>query len=162
GFERSLQGWRVNAAGGHALQVLRATSAARTGTHGLELSNAKADADAYAYQNLAVKSKKSYAVSAWVNARALRLPAAGGRGLLVWDARDGRLYTVPLTHGTNGWRRLSFTFPTRAHAADIQIRLYAPQGRVLWDDVRLGVRGPAAANSRAAGDGVRVSSHTTY
>ena len=158
-FERSLRSWRVNAAGGrHALHVLRTTSAARTGTHSLELSNSKADADSYAFQNLAVKQKTAYAVSAWVNARALRLPAAGGRGLLVWDAQDGRLYTVPLTRRTNGWTHLAFTFPTRAHAADIQIRLYAPKGRVLWDDVQLAARGHAGASSRAAGGGVQVSS----
>ena len=157
-FERSLRGWRVNAAGGrHALHVLRTTTA-HTGTHSLELSNSKADTDAYAFQNLSVKRKTAYAVSAWVNARALRLPAAGGRGLLVWDAQDGRLYTVPLTRSTNGWTHLAFTFPTRAHAADIQIRLYAPKGRVLWDDVQLGARGHAGASSRAAGGGVQVSS----
>ncbi len=159
GFERSLHGWGVNAAGGRrAVQARTTASAARSGTHGLELSNSKADADAYAFQNLSLKSKTSYAVSAWVNAKALRLPAAGGRGLLVWDARDGRLYTVPLTRSTNGWKRLSFTFPTRAHAAAIQVRLYAPQGRVLWDDVRIDRRGPAGPGARAAGGGVRVTS----
>ena len=89
--------------------------------------------------------------SAWVDARGLRLPAVGGRGLLVWDAQDGRLYTVPLTSTTNGWRRLSFTFPTRAKAKAIQIRLYAPEGRVLWDGVHLAARGPAAAGARAGG-----------
>ena len=156
-FERSLRGWQVNAAG-HALHVLRTASAAHTGTHSLELSNSEADADAYAFQNLSVKQKTAYAVSAWVNARALRLPAAGGRGLLVWDAQDGRLYTVLLTRRTNGWTHLAFTFPTRAHAADIQIRLYAPKGRVLWDDVQLRARGHAGASSRAAGGGVQVSS----
>lgn len=159
GFERSLHGWAVNAVGGRrAVQIRTTASAARSGTRGLELSNSKADADSYAYQSLTVKSKKSYAVSAWVNARELRRPATAGRGLLVWDAQGGRVYTVPLTRSTNGWRHLSFTFPTRAHAADIQIRLYAPQGRVLWDDVRLAVHGPATASSRAAGDGVQVSS----
>jgi hypothetical protein len=157
-FERSLRGWRVNAAGGrHALQV-RTTSAAHTGTHSLELSNSKADADSYAFQNLSVRQKTMYALSAWVNARALRLPAAGGRGLLVWDAQDGRLYTVPLTRSTNGWMHVAFTFPTRAHSADVQIRLYAPKGRVLWDDVQLDARGHAGASSRAAGGGVQVSS----
>jgi hypothetical protein len=120
--------------------------------------NSRPDEDAYAFQNLAVKRRTTYAVSAWVNARALRLPAAGGRGLFVWDAEDGFLYTVPLTRSTHGWRHLSFTFPTRAHAGAIQIRLYAPKGRVLWDDVRLGVRGPAGAGSRAAGGPVQVSS----
>ena len=65
--------------------------------------------------------------------------------------RTGALYTVPLTRSTNGWKRLSFTFPTRAHAADIQIRLYAPEGRVLWDDVQLGARGHAGASAQAAG-----------
>ena len=156
-FERSLRGWQVNAAGGNALHVLRTGSAARQGTHSLELSNSKSDEDAYAFQNLSVRAKTSYRVSAWVNASALHRPAAGSRGLIVWDAQDGRLYTVALTHGTNGWKRLSFTFPTRRHAADIQIRLYAPQGRVLWDDIRLGASGPAAASSRAAGGGVQVS-----
>ncbi len=157
-FERSLRGWVVNRAGGRALRVLRTASTARSGTRSLELLNSRAGEDAYAFQNLAVKSKTKYAVSAWVNARALRLPAAGGRGLLVWDAADGLLYTVLLTHSTNGWKRLSFTFPTRAHAGDIQIRLYAPAGRVLWDDVKLGVRGTAGASSRVAGGPVQVSS----
>jgi hypothetical protein len=157
-FEKSLHGWEVNRAGGRALHALGTASAARTGTHSLELLNSRAGEDAYAFQNLAVKSKTRYAVTAWVNARALRLPAAGGRGLLVWDAADGLLYTVPLTHTTNGWKRLSFRFPTRAHAGDIQIRLYAPEGRVLWDDVQLGVRGPAGASSRVAGGPVQVSS----
>lgn len=159
GFERSLRSWEVNAPGGRrAVQVRTTASAAHNGFHGLEFSNSKADADTYAFQNLSLKSKTSYAVSAWVNARALRRPAAGGRGLLVWDAKDGRLYTVPLTRSTSGWKHLSFTFPTRAHAADIQVRLYAPQGRVLWDDVRVEPHGPAGAGTQAAGGGVRVSS----
>jgi len=159
GFERSVHGWGVNAPGGRrAVQIRTPASAARSGTRGLELSNSKADADAYAFQNISLKSKTSYAVSAWVNASALRLPAAGGRGLVVWDASDGRLYTVPLTSSTNGWKRLSFTFPTRAHAAATQVRLYAPQGRVLWDDVRIDPHGPAGPNARAAGGGVRVTS----
>jgi hypothetical protein len=158
GFERSLHGWEINHGGRRGLRVQHAATSARTGTHSLELLNSKADEDAYAFQNLAVKSKRTYAVSAWVNARALRLPAAGGRGLLVWDAQDRRLYTVPLTRSTNGWKRLSFTFPTRAHAGDVQIRLYAPAGRVLWDDVQFGARGPAGASARAAGDGLQVIS----
>jgi hypothetical protein len=157
GFERSLHGWKVNRAGGKALHVLGTTSSARSGTRSLELLNSKPDEDAYAFQNLAVKSKKTYAVSAWVNAAALR-PALGGRGLLVWDAQDGLLYTVPLTRSTNAWKRLSFTFPTRAHARDIQIRLYAPEGRVLWDDVRIGANGHAGASSQATGGHVQVTS----
>jgi len=157
-FERSLQAWEVNRAGGRALHVSGTASAARTGTHSLELLNSKPYEDAYVFQNLAVRPKTKYAVSAWVYARALRLPAAGSRGLLVWDAQGGRLYTVPLTNSTSGWKRLSFTFPTRAKAGDIQIRLYAPEGRVLWDDIELAARGPAGASSRAAGSGVRGSS----
>jgi hypothetical protein len=158
GFERSLRGWAVNRAGGKALRVFGTTGSARSGKQSLELRNSKPDEDAYAFQNLAVRAKTTYAVRAWVNAQAIRHPAAGGRGLLVWDAPDGRLYTVRLTHGTNGWKRLSFTFPTRAHAGDIQIRLYAPEGRVLWDDVELASRGRAAASSRATGGHVQVSS----
>jgi hypothetical protein len=153
-FEASLRGWVVPD-GDRSLHA-RTASIARAGTHSLALSSSKANQDAYAFQNLAVKAKTRYQVSAWVNARAFRLPAAGNRGLLVWDAQDGRVYTVPLTSRTTGWRELSFSFPTRGHAKDIQLRLYAPKGRVLWDAVRLVSRGPATASSRAAGT-VQVS-----
>ena len=68
-FERSLHGWEVNRAGGKALRVGGTASSARSGTRSLELLNSKPDEDAYAFQNLAVKSKTTYAVSAWVNAQ---------------------------------------------------------------------------------------------
>jgi hypothetical protein len=158
GFETSVRGWGVNGSGPRSLRVRRTASGAHSGAHSLELSNPKPDKDAYVFQNLAVKRRTDYEVSAWVNARAFRLPAAGGRGLLVWDAPEGLLYTVPLTRSTHGWKRLSFTFPTRAHAGDVQIRLYAPEGRVLWDDIGIRPRGAAGAHSRAAGGAVRVSS----
>lgn len=157
-FERSLRGWGVSAASRRSLRVLRTGSSARTGTRSVELSNSRPEEDSYIFQNLAVKPKRTYAVSAWVNAQALRGPAAGSRGLFVWDPQDGRLYTVPLTHSTNGWQRLAFTFPTRRHGGDVQIRLYAPEGRVLWDDVHLVARGRAPTGSRAAGRHLQVSS----
>jgi len=154
-FEQSLSGW--SGSGAHSLQMRRTESAAHAGLHSLQLSNSKAGQDSFAFQNLAVKPHTDYALSAWVNARSVRRPAAGGRGLLVWDAQDGVLYTMPLTGARNGWRKLSFTFPTRKKAKDIQIRLYAPQGRVRWDSVRLTARARAAATTRAGGP-VRVSS----
>jgi hypothetical protein len=154
-FEASLRGW---AAGGSRKVLLERTgSAAHTGTHGLRLSNSSADEDAYAFQNLMVKPKTDYAVTAWVNARGLRRPAVGGRGVLIWDAQDGLLYTAPLTSATNGWKRIAFTFPTHAKAKDIQIRLYAPEGRVVWDSVRLTARGRAAGGARATGAHVQTS-----
>ncbi|HJU37612.1 MAG TPA: carbohydrate binding domain-containing protein [Gaiellaceae bacterium] len=157
GFERSLSGWKMHGVSPRPPHVLRTAVAARTGTHSLQLSNARADADAYAFQNLTVKPKTTYAVSAWVNARGFRVPAAGSRGLFVWDAQDGLVYTVPLTQRTHGWEHLSFTFPTRKQAGDIQIRLYSPEGRVLWDDVRLVARGRAGVGARAAGGRVQVA-----
>lgn len=156
GFERSMDGWAVG--GSRSVQMLWTRRAAHTGTHGLQLSNPKAGEDAYAFQNLAVKPKTNYAMKVWVNARALRQPAVAGRGVLIWDAQDGVLYTLPLTGPTRGWKLLSFTFPTRAKAQDIQIRLYAPEGRVLWDSVHLGSRGRATTSVRAAGGGVRTNS----
>ena len=155
GFERSLQGWGVS--GAKSLHVLRTGSAAHAGTHSLQLSNSKANVDAFAFQNLAVKPKTDYVLNAWVNARAFRQAAAGERGVVIWDAQDGLLYTVPLTSSTDGWKRLSFTFPTGKKAKDIQIRLYAPEGRVHWDAVRLASRGHAVAGTRTSGP-VRVSS----
>jgi O-Antigen ligase len=155
-FEASLSGW--GAGGSRSLHAARTGSAARGGTHSLQLTNSKADQDAYAFQNLAVKPKTNYALTAWVDARGFRQPAVGGRGLLVWDAQDGVLYTVPLTSAANGWRRIAFTFPTRAKAQDIQIRLYAPEGRILWDSVQLRAQGRAAAGVHAAGGGVQTTS----
>ena len=157
-FEASSSPWLVNDAGGRALRVRRTGSGARTGSHSMELSSTAAGEDAYVFQNLAVKPRTRYSVSAWINARAFRGAAAAERGLLVWDAADGRLYTVRLSTGTKGWKHLSFTFPTRAHAGVVQLRLYAPEGRVLWDDIELGARGPAGPDSRAAGGGVVVTS----
>ena len=157
-FESSLHGWQVSNGGPDSLRVQRTRSGAHGGTRSLQLSNPKANEDAYEFQNLAVKPKTDYSMSAWVDARALRLPAAGGRGLLIWDAQDGIVYTVPLTTATNGWTHLSFTFPTLAKARDVQIRLYAPEGRVLWDSVRLTARGRAAAGRRASGGLVQTSS----
>ena len=155
-FETSLRGW--GAGGSRAVHLLRTSSAAHGGRHSLQLSNSKAGEDAYAFQNLVVKRRTEYSLTAWLDARALREPAVGGRGVLIWDAQDATLYTVPLTGPTNGWKRISFTFPTRAKAKDIQIRLYAPEGRVLWDSVRLTPRGHAAAGLRAAGANVQTSS----
>jgi hypothetical protein len=122
----------------------------------LELSNSAAGVDAYVSQILAVKPHTKYSVTAWVNARAFRRPAAGERGLLVWDVQDGLLYTVPLTRTTNGWRRLSVTFRTKRNAKDFEIRLYAPQGRVLWDTVHL-AHGSVKPSSLAGGGPVRVT-----
>lgn len=154
-FEASSSAWQLN--GASSLRVLRTASAAHTGSHSMEMSNSAADEDAYVFQNLSVKPKTKYSVSAWVNARGFRQPAAAERGLLVWDAQDGLLYTVPLTSRRNGWRRLSFTFPTKADAAEVQLRLYAPRGRVLWDGIHLAPDGPATASTSAAGSGVLVN-----
>jgi len=154
-FEASASAWQVTRAS--SLRVLRTGSVAHTGAHSLQMSNSAAYEDAYVFQNLSVKPKTEYSVSAWVNARAFRQPAAAERGLLVWDAQDGLLYTVPLRGRTNGWRHLSFTFPTKADADAVQLRLYAPQGRVLWDGIHLAPRGRATASARAAGSGVVVN-----
>jgi len=153
-FEKSSSAWGVNRA--RSLRVQR-TDSARKGSHSLQLSNSDAGEDAYVFQNLAVRPHRKYSVSAWVNARAFGGPAAAERGLVVWDAQDGLLYTVPLTSQTSGWKRLAFTFPTKKHAKAIQLRLYAPQGRVLWDGVRVASAGHAVAGAQAAGGGVEVS-----
>jgi hypothetical protein len=155
-FEASSSVWGVSNAGPRSMRVHRTVSAARAGMHSLELSNSATAEDAYVFQNVAVKPHTEYSVSAWVNARAFRQPAAGERGLVAWDAQDGFLYAVPLTGRTKGWRRLSTTFRTKADAKDVQIRLYAPQGRVLWDAVRIAT-GSIKPSSLAGGGPVLVS-----
>lgn len=156
GFEASRRAWGVSDAGGSSLRAQRTTSASWTGAHSLGISNSTGDEDAYVFQNLAVKPHTKYSVSAWVDARALRQPAAGGRGLFVWDAQDGSQYTVPLTTSTGGWRRLSVTFRTKASAKDIQIRLYAPKGRIFWDAAGI-TRGALKPSALAGGGPVQVT-----
>ena len=155
GFEASRRAWGVTEAGG-----LRCARSGRRRLRGQEhtawASRIRRGTRMPTLPEPRGETASKYSVSAWVDARALRQPAAGGRGLLVWDAQDRALYTVPLTSKTNGWRRLSVTFRTKAHAKDIQIRLYAPKGRVLWDAVRL-AKGTLKPSSLAGGGPVQVS-----
>ena len=133
------RGWHVNDCGwaARASRAADGLDGAHTGTHSLGAVEPAADADSYAFQNLSVKKKTTYAVSAWVNARALRR-TRGRRARAPGLGRAGRAAVHRAADAQHErLDHLSFTFPTRAHAADIQLRLYAPEGRVLWDDIQL-------------------------
>lgn len=119
-----------------SMRMRQAASEHRFGSHSLELIDAASGANDYVYQMLSVAPFRRYTVRAWINARRSVPVTKQDRGLFLWDVQDGLLYNVPLRR-TKGWKHLSFSFTTAAEARDVQIRLYASQGRVYWDDVRL-------------------------
>jgi hypothetical protein len=119
-----------------SLRMRRTISRHRSGSYSLELINSASGADDYVYQNLSVVPYKRYTVSAWVHTRAKPL-ASNDRGLFLWDVEDGLVSNTTIGPANKGWRHLELLFTTLAPARDVQIRLYAPQGRVFWDDVRL-------------------------
>jgi hypothetical protein len=136
-FERS-GGWELADSGTRSLQVRRVISKHRAGSHSLELTNASANEDDFAYENLSAKPRTRYEASAWISS-STALSADEGRGLFVWDAQDGLAFNIPIGRVGRGWKRLAITFKTGPRAHDMQLRLYAPRGRVYWDSVAFAV-----------------------
>ena len=91
-----------------------------------------------------------FRLSAWFDAREPSRARCRRTGRPDLGHAGAPLYTVPLTGPTNGWKHMGLP-PSRPprRRRTTEIRLYAPEGRVLWDSVRLAVRGRAAASARA-------------
>jgi hypothetical protein len=138
GFEKP-GGWQSLDTGTRSLLARRTVSEHRSGSHSLELTNTASSEDDYAYEYLSVLPSTTYRVSAWVRSAGVVAPPAGDRGLFVWELQDDLTFNAPIGPPESGWKRLAFSFTTGRLALKIQIRLYAPKGRVYWDDVNLGI-----------------------
>jgi hypothetical protein len=147
-FERS-RGWHLTDSGTRSVRVRRVTSVHKAGSRSLELTNTSANEDDYVYENLSVKPNTGYKVSAWVSS-----PTGSsfgeGKGLFVWEAQDGLTFNAPIGRVGSGWKRLAIDFRTGRRAHDLQLRLYAPLGRVYWDSVAFGVKARLAHETAAA------------
>jgi hypothetical protein len=138
GFEAP-RGWGV-----HGGAVMHATATrSLAGRLSAEVVDRAAGADAYVSQRVYLEPNRLYRFSAAVDARGFRAPAAAHRGLVVWDVADGYVYRARLEAASRGWRRLGIVFRTPPSIRLFEVRLYAPQGTVYWDDARLEVVGPA-------------------
>jgi hypothetical protein len=138
GFEKP-GGWQPLDMGTPSLQASRSVSEHRSGSHSLELANTASSEDDYAYQYLSVRPLTRYRVTAWVMSAEVVAPPAGNRGLFVWEPEDNLNLNVPIGPPSSSWTRMAISFKTGRLALKIQIRLYAPKGRVYWDDVNLSV-----------------------
>ena len=121
---------------------------AKVGGRSLGLTNPTAGTDAYVFQTAKMTPNTVYTATAWVDASGLKAPATLGRGLVAWDQQNGPLYTAKLERRRAGWRQLSVTFVSGPDPGGVEVRLYAPQGSVYWDDVTF-VRGPTLSERQA-------------
>ncbi len=137
GFETN-RGWQVEDSHTRSMRVRRVTTVHKSGSRSLELTNTSSNEADYVYENLSVKPRTKYEVSAWVSSPA-GLSSSEGSGLFVWEAQDGLTFNVSLGRLDSGWKRVTVAFKTGRLAHDLQLRLYAPQGRVYWDDIAFGI-----------------------
>ena len=154
GFE-SNGAWLPRDWGTPSLTMLRVTER-KSGSHALELIDTVAGEDDFAYQNLSVLPNRRYTVSAWVNSSS-EFPTR----LTVWDVEDGFTFQEGVGQTHEAWKRLAVSFSTGVQARDIQIRLYAAIGRVLWDDVRLAPAVGAPPSSTSTTPSTTTTTTTT-
>jgi hypothetical protein len=153
GFETP-QGWSLELAPHDLVSYRREHAAARTGSYGATLTNTRGARDDYLFQNLHTTPSTIYVVSARVQARRVLVGAAGNRGLLAWDAANGHVYHAAINPSGKGWKLLTLTFVTGPSPGTLQVRLYAPQGTVLWDDVRVITHGLLNAGLKVPPEGL--------
>lgn len=111
-----------------------------TGSGALRLSNGTAGENDYMSFNVTgLSASTAYTISAWCRVVSFSGAAFGSRGLTAYDLDNtSTLQTTTITAVADEWIRHVVTVTTTATAGShtIQIRLYAPQGYVLWDSVQ--------------------------
>lgn len=154
GFETNQQTWTLHEQSQNSASYSREHTAAHTGLFGAKLVNKRNAKDDYLFENLNATSSTIYVVSAMVNTREVRSGAAGNRGLLAWDAANGRVYQTTIDRARKGWERLRLLLVTGPSPGTLQVRLYAPLGTVTWDDVRVTNYGPLTAGLKVPPEAV--------
>ena len=111
-----------------------------TGTAALRLSNTTSNENDYMSFNVTgLAASTTYTISAWCRVVSFTAGALSNRGLTAYDLDNtSTLQTTTITATADEWVRHVVTVTTTATAGShtIQIRLYAPQGYVLWDSVQ--------------------------
>jgi hypothetical protein len=143
GFEAStglkqVDGWKTHDSGAQSMQAQITGAQHESGSHSLELTQTAGGQDDFMWENLAVKPSTHYTASAWVKCvRVTPQDAGETRGLFIWEAQDGLTFDTPISTPCGGWQHIYTVFKTGPAAGEIQIRLYAPFGRVYWDDAKV-------------------------
>jgi hypothetical protein len=137
-FEVDLSGWTKVDSGTVSLTDTRDTGTFHSGAASLKLVDTLTVEDDYYKQSVSTKAGFRYSFEAWCNCTVFTGGAVGNFG--IW-AQTGLAnfdtYSKTLTAVTNGWQLFSLEFPVRGPDDQVEIRLYAPNGTVFWDDVSL-------------------------
>jgi hypothetical protein len=143
-FEAGLTSWSTHGAASAAAE----TDRVRLGTTAARLTNSAAGDDGYIAFNLAGLGAgpvigRGLALVGWFFLESFTASALGKRGLYI-EGRVGGVYQVSTqvdidsSTVTGEWQRFRTTIviPT-SQSWDIEVRLYSPQGSIVWDAVEL-------------------------
>ena len=145
-FETGTTGWVWNDANasGATPAITNSYGYYHSGAASLRLSNTVAGENDYMSFNVTgLAASTSYTISAWCRVVSFSGAAVGSRGLTAYDVADtATLQTTAIASLVEEWTRHVVTVNTTAAGGShtIQIRLYAPQGYVLWDAVQCEAR----------------------
>jgi predicted phage tail protein len=116
------------------------TDRALSGTKSAKFVHTTSGQDSYLYQQYtgSVLPSTTYTFTAWVYVNSITGGAVDNRSVLIYD---GTLSNADLTlsssHATGVWTKKSVTFTTSASPSFIEVRIYAPNGTVYWDNCQV-------------------------
>jgi hypothetical protein len=147
-FEVDFTSWSTVDSATPSVTRTQVSSSAVGGSKSMQLVNTQAGQDDYELYSLSISPGVQYTVSAYsfVNsASPLTGGALGNRGLWVTDGSSISATTLDTTSTYYGWYRHIVTITTGSTATTLSVRLYAPQGTVLWDSVQIEQNSKATA-----------------
>ena len=152
-FENTTQvdsGWTRNNGTG-SLTVAAQTGQRITGAQSVSLTGNTTGSDTFLQQQITVLPNTTYTFSAWRYVPgAITGGANGNRSIYMRDGSGvGTAFTTTLVVGvtTGVWVRESVTMTTQATTTFVQVRLYAPNGTVYWEDAQFEVGDTVTAYS---------------
>lgn len=115
------------------------------GTYALRVESSTPGGDIHEHQTITVDGLelgRLITVTAWYKLETFTAPAYANRGLFVVALESGvvvaqSVVTIEGTPTTGIWERVETTLQVPPNRTwDLDIRLYAPQGSTLWDDIQ--------------------------
>lgn len=165
-FETNTTGWTftdANASG----SASRTLYANYVGEWAMQLYNNNGGEDDFVYFNVTgLSASAMYTVSAYAYVTSEFVSGAfDNRGLFVYDTGNaGTAQTTTITAATTGWVRHVLNVTMSSTPGSLQVRLYAPRGRVYWDAVQVEGTGwctPYADGSLGAGHAWAGTAHAS-
>ena len=145
-FETGTTGWTYSDSNSSG-SMARTAYNAYVGTYSLQLYNNNGGEDDFAYCNIAgLSASTAYTVSAYAYVTDEFVSGAtSNRGLYALDTNSAGTAQVSTITGSTGgtWVRHTVTVTMSGSPGNLQVRLYAPRGRVYWDAVQVEQAGGA-------------------